>query len=65
MSLGKALFLRMVEEAHRRGCGRMEWTVLDWNQLAIEFYRRQGATHMKEWHLYRLGQDDMRRLLQH
>gem|GEM_PF-4534013 len=43
----------------------MEWTVLDWNQLAIEFYRRQGATHMKEWHLYRLGQDDMRRLLQH
>ncbi len=51
---GAALFTAMVREAYRRGCGRMEWTVLDWNSLAIGFYQRFQATHMKEWHLYRL-----------
>jgi GNAT superfamily N-acetyltransferase len=51
---GYALFTSMVREARSRGCGRMEWTVLDWNELAIRFYRRAGARHMKEWHLYRL-----------
>jgi GNAT superfamily N-acetyltransferase len=60
---GIALFTAMVREAHRRGCGRMEWTVLDWNQLAIDFYTRVGARHMKEWHLYRLVREDMERLL--
>jgi hypothetical protein len=53
----------MVAEAKRRGCGRMEWTVLDWNQLAIDFYKRMGATHKKEWHLYRLVQSDFDRIL--
>jgi RimJ/RimL family protein N-acetyltransferase len=53
----------MVEEAHRRGCGRLEWTVLDWNNLAIGFYQRLGARHMKEWHLYRLVREDMERIL--
>lgn len=61
--VGYALFTAMVREAFERGCGRMEWTVLDWNQLAIDFYRRLGATHMKEWHLYRLVREDMRRIL--
>lgn len=56
---GFSLFSAMVNEARRRGCGRMEWTVLDWNQLAIDFYRRFGATHMKQWHLYRLTQDEI------
>ncbi|HUI63960.1 MAG TPA: GNAT family N-acetyltransferase [Bacteroidota bacterium] len=60
---GKALFRAMVAEAHRRGCGRMEWTVLDWNSLAIDFYTRQGAKHMKEWHLWRLIRGDMERIL--
>jgi GNAT superfamily N-acetyltransferase len=60
---GYALFTAMVEEAYRRGCGRMEWTVLDWNQLAIDFYKRLGATHMKEWHLYRVVRSDMERIL--
>ncbi len=60
---GIALFLAMVREARRRGCGRMEWTVLDWNQLAIDFYRDLGARHMSEWHLYRLVREDMDRLL--
>ncbi len=52
--VGFALFDEVRNEAKRRGCGRMDWTVLDWNQLAIDFYQRIGATHMKEWHLYRL-----------
>lgn len=51
---GYALFREAAEEGRRRGCGRMEWTVLDWNQLAIDFYQRQGARHLAEWHLYRL-----------
>jgi GNAT superfamily N-acetyltransferase len=52
--VGLALFSEMLAEAKRRGCGRMEWTVLDWNELAINFYKRLGATHMKEWHHYRI-----------
>jgi GNAT superfamily N-acetyltransferase len=60
---GYALFTTMVREAHTRGCGRMEWTVLDWNQLAIDFYKKLGATHMKEWQLYRLARKDMKRII--
>jgi GNAT superfamily N-acetyltransferase len=60
---GYALFTAMVGEARRRGCGRMEWTVLDWNELAINFYRRSGARYMKEWHLYRLVKEDMEKIL--
>jgi GNAT superfamily N-acetyltransferase len=61
---GYALFTAMVAEARARGCGRMEWTVLDWNELAIRFYRKSGARHMKEWHLYRLVREDMERILE-
>ena len=61
--VGYALFSAMVREAHRRGCGRMEWTVLEWNTLAIEFYKRLGATYMKDWHLYRLTRPDMESIL--
>ncbi len=61
--VGYALFTAMVEEAHRRGCGRMEWSVLDWNRLAIAFYKRLGAAHMKDWHLYRLVRSDMEEIL--
>jgi GNAT superfamily N-acetyltransferase len=51
---GLALFEEVRAEAHRRGCGRIEWTVLDWNQLAIDFYNRIGGQHLKEWQLYRI-----------
>lgn len=61
--VGYALFRAMVAEAHRRGCGRLEWAVLDWNQLAIDFYKRFEARHLKEWQLYRLGRSDMERIL--
>jgi GNAT superfamily N-acetyltransferase len=60
---GYVLYTEIVREAKRRGCGRMEWTVLDWNELAIKFYRRSGARHMREWHLYRLVKEDMERIL--
>jgi len=60
---GYELFKAMVREAKGRGCGRMEWTVLDWNELAIDFYKRSGARYMKEWHLYRLVKEDMERIL--
>jgi GNAT superfamily N-acetyltransferase len=53
--VGRALFLESLEEAKRRGCGRMEWTVLDWNQLAIDFYQKIGGKHMAEWQLYRIN----------
>jgi GNAT superfamily N-acetyltransferase len=61
--IGLALFSAMVKEASQRGCGRMEWTVLDWNQLAIDFYKGLGATHMGQWHLYRLTQREMESIL--
>ena len=51
--IGLQLVRRCRAEARRRGCGRMEWMVLDWNQLARDFYHRQGARHMREWLLYR------------
>lgn len=51
---GYVLFQAVLDEAKRRGCGRMEWTVLDWNRLALDFYDRMGAQWMKEWRLYRL-----------
>jgi GNAT superfamily N-acetyltransferase len=52
--LGKALLLHLAKLANARGCGRMEWTVLDWNQPAIEFYESLGARRMREWQVCRL-----------
>jgi len=51
---GVALFLHVADLARERGCGRMDWTVLDWNTLAQQFYDRLGASWLKEWQLYRL-----------
>jgi GNAT superfamily N-acetyltransferase len=51
---GSALFEHVRALGAERGCGRMEWQVLDWNALAREFYHRRQATWMKEWLLYRV-----------
>ncbi len=51
---GKALLLHLAKFANARGCGRMEWAVLDWNQPAIEFYSSLGARHLREWQIFRL-----------
>lgn len=60
---GRALFLRCVREALRRGCGRMEWSVLDWNALALGFYERLGARRLAEWQPFRLLRSDMEGML--
>jgi GNAT superfamily N-acetyltransferase len=52
--LGKQLFARVAQLAIERDCGRMEWSVLDWNEPAIGFYRNLGAQPMDEWTVFRL-----------
>lgn len=59
---GKALLLELVRVARNRGCGRMEWTCLDWNTPSIAFYKSLGARPMSEWTTYRLDGDDLARL---
>ena len=52
---GRALMIHLARVAHERGCGRFEWTVLDWNQPAIDFYRTLGAETKKEWIIQRVS----------
>jgi GNAT superfamily N-acetyltransferase len=63
--VGYALFSYCAAEADRRGCGRMEWTVLDWNTNAITFYERQGARHLSEWLHYRLDEAAIAQFIAH
>jgi GNAT superfamily N-acetyltransferase len=51
--IGLALLAALEQRAREAGCGRLEWAVLDWNESAIEFYRRFGAQPMQDWILYR------------
>ncbi len=53
---GFALFRRCVDEAVSEGCGRMEWSVLDWNERAQKFYEKLGARRLREWRVYRLDE---------
>ena len=53
--VGSALFDHVVAQARNRGCGRVDWQVLDWNTLAREFYERRGAECQSEWLLYRMN----------
>ncbi|HYH83562.1 MAG TPA: GNAT family N-acetyltransferase [Longimicrobium sp.] len=62
LGVGSAMFRYLAAEAVRRGCGRMEWVVLDWNQLAIDFYEKLGAERMREWYTYRLGAEQLREI---
>lgn len=61
---GKALFCKVASIAKERGCGRMEWTCLDWNEPSIRFYLSMGATPMDEWTTYRLTADGIDKLLE-
>jgi GNAT superfamily N-acetyltransferase len=60
--LGKALLVHLARLAVARGCGRFEWSVLDWNQPAIDFYGALGARPMAEWTVMRLDGDALARL---
>ncbi len=51
---GKALLKRLAEITVERGCGRLEWSCLDWNKPSIDFYLSIGAKPMDEWTIYRL-----------
>lgn len=53
--IGRALLQRLAKIAVERGCGRLEWSVLDWNRDAIGFYERLGARPNSEWTVYRLA----------
>jgi GNAT superfamily N-acetyltransferase len=59
---GHALLVDLAKIARDRGCGRMEWAVLDWNDPAIEFYHKLGAKPMNEWTVFRLTRDGIARL---
>jgi len=60
--IGKALLVKLARIATERGCGRVEWAVLDWNQPSISFYRSLGAVAKDEWTVYRLTGDALKRL---
>jgi len=62
--IGKALLSHLAGLACDRGCARMEWTVLDWNQPAIDVYRSIGAVGMDQWRIQRLAGDALRTLAQ-
>lgn len=52
--IGKALLVQLAKLARERGCGRIEWWVLDWNVAAIEFYKSIRAQSMDDWTVYRM-----------
>jgi GNAT superfamily N-acetyltransferase len=60
--IGEALLTRLAQLAVARGCGRFEWSVLDWNHHAIRFYERLGATLMNDWRICRVSGEALQRL---
>ena len=63
--LGKALLGKLAELAVERDCARLEWSVLDWNTPAIDFYKALGARPMDEWTVYRVDGDALTGLAAH
>jgi GNAT superfamily N-acetyltransferase len=60
--LGRALLLYVAQLANERRCGRLEWAVLDWNEPAINFYKKLGAVAMNEWTIYRVTGEALSKL---
>ncbi len=60
--IGKALLRRLAALATQRGCGRLEWHVLDWNEPSIRFYESLGSSLMKEWILVRMTHPEFEKL---
>ena len=60
--IGLQLLSTLAQRAVARGCGRLEWAVLDWNAPSIAFYRQLGARPMDEWTTFRLTGDALTRL---
>ncbi|HEX4639359.1 MAG TPA: GNAT family N-acetyltransferase [Chthoniobacterales bacterium] len=59
---GRALLVELAKIARARNCGRLEWAVLDWNEPAIQFYRKLGANAQDEWTVFRLTRDEIGKL---
>ncbi len=59
---GRSMLVHVAKIARDRKCGRFEWSVLDWNQSAIEFYKKLGAVPMNEWTVFRVGGEALERL---
>jgi GNAT superfamily N-acetyltransferase len=55
--IGRALLSHLAGLARERGCGRLEWAVLDWNEPAVKFYKGLGAAAMDEWTIFRITGD--------
>ncbi len=53
--IGKAMLVHLAQLAVERGCSRLSWAVLDWNQPAIDFYRKLGAKPLDDWTIFRLS----------
>ena len=62
LGIGKALLRHLAGLAAERGCGRLEWRVLDWNAPSIRFYESLGASLLPEWELVRMTEPEFRRL---
>jgi len=60
--IGKALLIHLARLAVERGCGRFEWSVLDWNESAIEFYKRLGAVPLEDVTVFRLVGESLKKL---
>jgi GNAT superfamily N-acetyltransferase len=61
---GRALLVQLAQIARERECGRMEWAVLDWNEPAIQFYRKLGARPTDDWTIFRLTREGIAHLAQ-
>jgi GNAT superfamily N-acetyltransferase len=62
MGCGAALLKHLAKIARERDCGRFEWSVLDWNRRAIDFYESLGAVPMSEWTVYRVAGEALEKL---
>ena len=60
--VGRHLLIHLAQLAVQRGCGRLEWAVLDWNEPAIRFYRALGAQPMHDWTVFRVAGDTLHQL---
>jgi len=60
--IGKSLLIELIKIAHKRNCGRVEWAVLDWNQPAMDFYKKLGAEMMDSWRIFRLTSDKISKI---
>lgn len=64
LGIGKNLLLKCAQIARERDCGRMEWSVLNWNP-AREFYEKLGAYPLKDWYIYRMDRQTIDRFVEH